>query len=867
MAKLPDASDFGRRIPQVAGGVASADNTQVSRALQDFGNAVFTSAGAVGEKEDKFNYAEAQSAFLKRKLEIMSSFEGDNDYATMGNRYNEQINKAREEAGSMIRNNNDRRAFEIDTNNDIMRGAEQVKGLARSKEVDHGIATLNQTIQSNRDAALSATDEATRQSLLIATSDAIQGAFDRGYLNEQQLVSTRQKATVDYAQSAIEMMKPEQRISVLQSGSGMAKYLPPDTRKKLMDASAAEVIGNRISNAQLQLMSPSGITGYSIGPIPEEDLFAAVVGQESGGRQFDRAGKPLTSSAGAIGVAQVMPGTAPEAAQLAGLPWDEQRYRNDAQYNHSLGKAYLNQQLKKYDGNPVLALAAYNAGPAKVDQWLEQIGDPRKGEISNEGFANAIPFGETQNYVSTVMSNAARVSVTKNVVESPEFSMLDPQQKARAVEQTYNVIDTAVSNQRFMLQQRIQNDAAKVEAGEPVDNPVTPSEYLASQPLNSTPSQRAEAAKRYSQYRELLSLQPAYQSIIASPARVGMDTVNMLKPSADDADFEFKQRRYQMAAQKYQQTISAREKDPGGWMIQNLPEVKQSYAEFQANPEKMGDYVNAVMMQKQRLGIKSQAVLPNAQADQISQLLLSSTAGKQVELLDSIHNGTGGGDAYIATMKQIAPKAPSSAVAGILIDKASSVIAESNTISPDIKVSPRAAATTILLGGAARRGEKGVKGLAMPKDSDMRSEFADIVKNAFAGDSEGAEMAYQTAQDYYAGLMLDKGDISGEYDASAWKQAVNVATGGVYDYNGMGNVLLPWGMNAEQFDAQVNQAWQSQVVQSGVKAPPGQYGLQSYGDSQYRVRLGTGYLLKDDGTPVILDLKQQRQRFIGDIPQ
>ncbi|EOY4531845.1 hypothetical protein ACP515_001004, partial [Escherichia coli] len=111
------------------------------------------------------------------------------------------------------------------------------------------------------------------------------------------------------------------------------------------------------------------------------------------------------------------------------------------------------------------------------------------------------------------------------------------------------------------------------------------------------------------------------------------------------------------------------------------------------------------------------------------------------------------------------------------------------------------------------------------------------------------------------------GVVSGEIDTDIWKQAVNVATGGVHDYNGMGNVLLPWGMSAEQFDKQVNQAWNEQVVGTGIKTPPGQYGLQSYGDSQYLVKLGTGYLLKDDGSPVVLDLTQKRQRFSGDIPQ
>lgn len=624
MAKLPDANDLGRRGPQIAGGVASADMTQVSRAMQGLGNAVANIANAIGEKQDRFNYAEAQSDFLKKKLKIMSAFDNDNDYSTFSERFNQEISKARDESTGLLRNNEDRHAFSLETDNDIARSSEAIRNLARSKEVDHGIASLNQTIESNRNAALSAPDEQTRQALLQATNDAIHGAFDRGYIDEKSLVSTRQKAVTDYAQAAIGMMKPEQRIAMLQSGSGMAQYLPPDTRKKILDASAAEVIGNRISDAQIRLMSPSGITGYAAGPISSEDLFTAAVGQESGGRQFDASGNPLTSPAGAVGIAQVMPGTAPEAAQLAGLPWDEQRYRNDAQYNHTLGKAYLDQQLKKYGGNPVLALAAYNAGPGKVDEWIKQIGDPRKGEISNEGFANSIPYGETQNYVANVMSNAAKVSITKNVVESPEFALLDPQQKARAVEQTYNVIDTAASDQRFNLQQRIQDDVAKVNSGEVVNNPVSASEYLSAMPLNSTPAQRAESAQKYQQYREVLSLQPAYQSIISSPANIGLQTVEALKPSADDSDFAFKQQRYQMAGQKYQQTIQAREKDPGGWMTQNVPLVQEAFSRYQADPQTAPDFVRAVAMEKERLGIKSKDVIPESMANMFVQQITTN---------------------------------------------------------------------------------------------------------------------------------------------------------------------------------------------------------------------------------------------------
>ncbi len=147
-------------------------------------------------------------------------------------------------------------------------------------------------------------------------------------------------------------------------------------------------------------------------------LFSAMIQQESRGQQLGKDGAPLTSPKGAVGVAQLMPGTAQEAAKLAGLPWDETRYKTDAEYNQRLGAAYFGRLQRDFGGNPVLSVAAYNAGPGMVDDWVNgtnktgknpgglKIGDPRKGEISSEEFARRIPFGETRNYVAKVMATA-----------------------------------------------------------------------------------------------------------------------------------------------------------------------------------------------------------------------------------------------------------------------------------------------------------------------------------------------------------------------------------------------------------------------------------------------------------------------------
>jgi hypothetical protein len=101
-----------------------------------------------------------------------------------------------------------------------------------------------------------------------------------------------------------------------------------------------------------------------------------------------------------------MPRTAQDMAALLGDPSLAQKARTDPNVSRQLGQTYLGQMLKKY-GDPMLATAAYNAGPGRVDEWLRTIGDPRSGQISPDAWAKRIPFRETREYVGRVMGGVS----------------------------------------------------------------------------------------------------------------------------------------------------------------------------------------------------------------------------------------------------------------------------------------------------------------------------------------------------------------------------------------------------------------------------------------------------------------------------
>ena len=157
-----------------------------------------------------------------------------------------------------------------------------------------------------------------------------------------------------------------------------------------------------------------------------ERAFNIAVGTESGGKQFGKDGAPLTSPKGAIGIAQVMPGTAPEAAKLAGLPWDENRYKTDPAYNKAIGLAYFQKQLQTNGGDLAKSYAAYNAGPGALQEAIKKA-DRSVALNKNDPSVPARPWldflpMETRNYVA---KNMKEYDAGQGQAARPTFAEID----------------------------------------------------------------------------------------------------------------------------------------------------------------------------------------------------------------------------------------------------------------------------------------------------------------------------------------------------------------------------------------------------------------------------------------------------------
>lgn len=199
----------------------------------------------------------------------------------------------------------------------------------------------------------------------------------------------------------------------------------------------AQVISSADLNAMEQRAQNYAVTnpqGWLNGDFPIKDSggmdMRAISIVESGGKHFKPDGSILTSSAGAQGKYQLMPDTGKELAAKRGVEYNPA----DEEQNALLASDYANQLYGKY-GSETLAGAAYNWGMGNVDNLIDKVGDPRKGEISEAEFVSKLP-AETRSWLSRYHKNKTG---------------LDPV----AVNKIDNMAESQIREQRTALRQQI----------------------------------------------------------------------------------------------------------------------------------------------------------------------------------------------------------------------------------------------------------------------------------------------------------------------------------------------------------------------------------------------------------------------------
>lgn len=435
---LPQARLTMPEMPDVAGQQAQ----QMGRAMMAGGQGLAQVALDVQQQanqlrvDDALNRAKEAALRLTYDKDVgFTNLRGINalerpDGKPLADEYADTLRRNIEEIAGTLGNDAQRQVFSLRSNdiltamrgNAIQHEAQEFKTYSLS--VSEGIqSTALREIAlnwRNTDAVDSAVEriraETYRQAQLLGKSAEWQEAQAR------KMTSNAHKVAL---LSALEQNDPDYADAYLKKYSGQMDADDILTVRGHVTKATDAKVGFTVASEVLGKMQPRIHTSEA------ERAFNIALGTESNHRQFGPDGKPLTSPKGAIGIAQVMPATAPEAAKLAGLPWDENRYRNDADYNRALGLAYFQKQLQDNGGDLAKAYAAYNAGPGRLRDAIrraEQSARLAQADPNLRVFTwlDFMPE-ETRNYVA---KNMREFDAGQGQAPRPTFQEIDAQLRA-----------------------------------------------------------------------------------------------------------------------------------------------------------------------------------------------------------------------------------------------------------------------------------------------------------------------------------------------------------------------------------------------------------------------------------------------------
>lgn len=215
------------------------------------------------------------------------------------------------------------------------------------------------------------------------------------------------------------LLQPHTTLVQLRWGSRALEHnWPALAVASTIKARAWDQLGLRFPNAYADIFEQAG-QKQGVDPV----LLMSVARQESGFYRFAH------SHAGARGLMQLTPSTARHllAGQRRRLKHLSQLYKPEL--NIELGSLYLNQLLARFDHNRAVAVAAYNAGPTRVNQWFERF-----GALPVDIWIESIPFDETRQYVQNILAYELIYATRKGLAREllrPEEQMVNPMLMAK----------------------------------------------------------------------------------------------------------------------------------------------------------------------------------------------------------------------------------------------------------------------------------------------------------------------------------------------------------------------------------------------------------------------------------------------------
>lgn len=304
---------------------------------------------------------------------------------SMADEYSEKLKRGLDEISAGLGNDVQRQAFK--------RFSGSLLNQFRGEALQHMTQQNNVYMGS----VAQATQETASREIALGWGDpkAIEGAAQRlrtGAFQEAQLTGKSPEWAEAKAREGLSRGHALALGAAIERGdySGASGYLSKYSSQMQADdiLRARSAIDKQDSNLIVNTAVDNAYTknGASFSGSDTNRAFNVLINAESGGKQFADNGQTLTSNKGAIGVAQMLRTTAIEAAKIAGIPWDENKFKNDPEYNKALGFAYFNKQIQDFGGKIDQAFAAYNAGPKWVKEAIARADKAKPGTPESNWF-------------------------------------------------------------------------------------------------------------------------------------------------------------------------------------------------------------------------------------------------------------------------------------------------------------------------------------------------------------------------------------------------------------------------------------------------------------------------------------------------
>jgi hypothetical protein len=609
---------------------------------------------------------------------------------------------------------------------------------------------------------------------------------------------------------------------------------------------------------------------------PASDIFSKVVQQESGGNQG------AVSPKGAVGVAQIRPTTGPEAAALADVAWDPDKFKNDSTYNAQLGNAYFQKQLATNNGDVSKALAAYDMGPSALAATVAKYGD---------SWLQHAP-AETQNYVATIMARGpapaaptvpAASAMLAQPPDVPQVQPLTDQQigqaapgisgwgkltwpeKVAVVRQAEAAMGAGLASDRGKMDVVLRDMSASFMAGKGYASAAGTPPPDVSLPNLQRLYGMDGGQRKFDDLAKVRDVGGAIAQLATMTDAQIQSTINR-QDVAGGPGFADQNPAAQAFIKAAAAVTQARSVDFPQFAIDNGIGGAKPIDFSTAQNFQIGILNRLPLATSGRndYGAPAAHLLTKDEASGLGDLLNRMNPQDQMAYVKGLSTALTNHPGWSADVwHQVAPKNAMLPIAAGISANRGTVPTAAGAQTGDIVGQYVLEGNHILMGGAPD-GDGTKTGRAMNlDDKTFHTMFSQVVgPNAFSSpdaqrSAQVADDTYQAVKSYLAADIYKRGIDPKALAPKDVENAVNAVTGGMSWQNGS-KVFLPWGMNKGAFDGKFQPAVSAALDRSGLKGTfldtSDAFQYANWGEGKYLVTMGGRALQGMDGRPVMVDI-------------